>query len=102
MTFSHSLVVAGFKGLTSLLCRIDDTQLARVPERGPLIIVFNHVNMLEVPVLYTRLQPRPVTGLVHSVRWNNPVLRWLLETCEIIPLRRGEADIVALHRGYKF
>jgi len=41
MTLTHCIVAAAFRGLTSLLFRIDDAQLARVPERGPLIIVAN-------------------------------------------------------------
>jgi 1-acyl-sn-glycerol-3-phosphate acyltransferase len=93
------MVVGTFKGLTTLLCRIDDAQLARVPDRGPLIIVTNHVNILEIPIIYTRLQPRPIVGLVSAHRWENPLLRWLLEVVGAIPLRRGTADITALRRA---
>jgi len=99
MTLAQRIVVATFKGLTSLLCRIDDAQLARVPDRGPLIVVTNHVNMLEIPIIYTHLQPRPVTGVVAAVRWNNCWSRWLLEVCGAIPLRRGEADVAAVRRA---
>jgi 1-acyl-sn-glycerol-3-phosphate acyltransferase len=99
MTLAQRIVVATFKGLTSLLCRIDDAQLAQVPDRGPLIVVTNHVNMLEIPIIYTHLQPRPVTGVVAAVRWNNCWSRWLLDVCGTIPLRRGEADVAALRRA---
>ena len=99
MTLAQRIVVATFKGLTSLLCRIVDAQLAQVPDRGPLIIVTNHVNILEIPIIYTRLQPRPVTGMVAAVRWNSRWLRWLLDVCGAIPLRRGEADVAALRRA---
>jgi 1-acyl-sn-glycerol-3-phosphate acyltransferase len=99
MTFSHRIVVAAFKGLTSLLCRIDDAQLARVPDRGPLIVVTNHVNILEIPIIYTRLQSRPVTGFVRADRWDSRWSRWLLDVCGAIPLRRGEADVGAIRSG---
>jgi 1-acyl-sn-glycerol-3-phosphate acyltransferase len=99
MALTHRIVVAAFKGLTRLLCRIDDVQLARVPDRGPLILVTNHVNLLEIPVIYTHLQPRPVTGFVAAYRWDNPWLRWLFEVCGAIRLRRGEADIAAMRRA---
>ena len=95
MTNANRLMVWTFKGITSLICRIDDEQLARVPERGPLILVGNHVNLIEIPILYTRLQPRPVTGLVLARRWDKFWTRWLLEVAGAIPLRRGEADIAA-------
>jgi len=96
MTLAHCIVVATLKGLTSLICRIDDAQLARVPDRGPLIIVTNHVNMLEIPIIYTHLQPRPVTGMVAAVRWKRRWSRWLLDVCGTIPVRRGEADVSAM------
>jgi 1-acyl-sn-glycerol-3-phosphate acyltransferase len=85
--------------VTRLLCRIDGGQLARVPEKGPLILVTNHVNILEIPIIFTQLQPRPVTGLVLARRWDNPLLRWLLEVVGAIPLRRGEADLTAMRRA---
>ena len=99
MTLTHRIVIATLKGLTGLLCRIDDEQLARVPERGPLILVANHVNILEMPILYTRLQPRPVTGFAAAYRWKKLWTRWLLEVCGAIPLRRGEADLTALRKA---
>ena len=99
MTITQRFIVATLKGLTSLLCRIDDAQLAQVPGQGPLIIVTNHVNILEIPIIYTRLQPRPVTGFVSAHRWDSRWSRWLLDACEIIPLRRGEADVAAVRRG---
>jgi len=99
VTLSHRIVIATLKGLTSILCRIDDEQLAWVPERGPLILVANHVNILEMPILYTRLQPRPVTGFTAAYRWEKLWTRWLLDVCGAIPLRRGEADITALRQA---
>ena len=99
MTLSHRIGIAAFKGLMSFLCRIDDAQLARVPDQGPLIVVTNHVNILEIPIIYTHLQPRAVTGFVAAYRWDSRWLRWLLDVCGAISLRRGEADVAALRRG---
>ncbi len=99
MTLTHRIVITTLKGLTSLLCRIDDAQLARVPQRGPLILVANHVNILEIPIVYTRLQPRPVTGFAAAYRWEKLWTRWLLDVCGAIPLRRGEADFAALRKA---
>jgi 1-acyl-sn-glycerol-3-phosphate acyltransferase len=96
MTLSHFFVVATLKSLTSLICRIDDAQLARVPDRGPLIVATNHVNVIEIPIIYTHLQPRPVAGMVLADRWNSPLLGWVLDVGGTIPLRRGEPDVAAL------
>lgn len=99
MTFSQRLVVGTLKGITSLICRIDDAELSKVPAQGPLIIYTNHVNILEIPIIYTHLQPRRVHGMVWAERWENPLLRWILDVCESIPLHRGEADIAAIRMG---
>jgi 1-acyl-sn-glycerol-3-phosphate acyltransferase len=99
VSFSQRLIVGTLKAITSLICRIDDSDLERVPPHGPLIIYTNHVNILEIPIIYTRLQPRQVYGLVLSERWDNPLLRWMLDATQTIPIHRQAADIAAVHRG---
>ena len=99
MTLARRTVAAGLRGLTGLLCRVDDDQLSRVPDRGPLIVITNHVGLVEIPLLYLHLQPRPVRGFSAAVRWENRFLAWLLDLFEAIPLHRGEADIAALREG---
>ncbi len=89
MSLSKSLLVALFRGVTSSIFCIHDEALARVPAHGPLIIVGNHVQLLEIPLLYARLQPRKMHGLVLAERWKNPALAWILNTVETIPLERG-------------
>ena len=96
------VVTPTIKGLLRILCRVDDAQLARVPDRGPLIVVTNHVNFLEVPLLYTHLLPRPITGFAKAENWDNLFLRTLLfQMWGGIPLHRGEPDVSALRRALK-
>jgi 1-acyl-sn-glycerol-3-phosphate acyltransferase len=99
MTIADIVVNTTIRGLTRLLCRVYDDQLDRVPDGGPLILVSNHINFIEVPLLYTHLQPRPVTGFAKAETWDNPALRVLFNLWGGIPLRRGEADLLALRRG---
>jgi 1-acyl-sn-glycerol-3-phosphate acyltransferase len=101
VTLSQRLIVGTLKGITSLICRIDDAELKLVPKQGPLIIYTNHVNILEIPIIYTHLQPRHVHGLLLAERWNNPLLRWMLEATETIPIHREEADLFAIRKGLK-
>ncbi|NIM95352.1 MAG: hypothetical protein GTO18_16780 [Anaerolineales bacterium] len=101
MSLSKSLVLAFFRGLTSVICRFHDEQLSKVPQNGPLIIICNHVNLLEIPVLFTRLQPRSLRGFAAAKRWDALWSRWLLETCDAIPLHRGEADLSAIREAIK-
>jgi 1-acyl-sn-glycerol-3-phosphate acyltransferase len=102
MSFSHKFLMAVGRGLTGMICRIDDSQLERVPMSGPLIIVTNHVNILEIPIIYTRLQPRHMHGLVLATRWKNPLLRWIFAVTETIPLARGEPNPQAVRRALDY
>ena len=96
MRLAYWVVTSGIKGLTHLLCRVEGSQVARVPEQGPLIIVTNHVNFLDAPLLYTCLQPRPLAGFAKAETWDNPALAVLADLWGAIPLQRGEVDLAAL------
>jgi 1-acyl-sn-glycerol-3-phosphate acyltransferase len=80
---------------------VDDAQLVKVPDRGPLIMVTNHANFLEPPLLYTHLTPRPLAGLAKAETWDNPILRFLANLSGGIPLHRGEADISAMRAALR-
>ena len=99
MTFTARLVNFTFKTIVRILCRIDASQLDKTPTAGPLLLVANHINFLEVPVIYTHLMPRPLTAFVKSENWEKPFSRWLFELWGGIPLHRGEADMAAIRRG---
>lgn len=97
--FLFHLVNAIIKTLTEMACRIDKEQLSKVPERGPLIVIANHVNFLEIPIMFTQLQPRPVMGLAKVEAWNVLLFRFLYYLWDTIPLRRGEADRDAFNKA---
>lgn len=99
MTLTARLVNFTFKRLVHILCRIDVSQLDKVPAEGPLLLAANHVNFIEVPILYLHLLPRPVTGFVKADNWEKPFLRWLFNLWHAIPLHRGEADMAAIRAG---
>jgi 1-acyl-sn-glycerol-3-phosphate acyltransferase len=99
MTLAYHIVTTTIRSLADVICRVDDAQLDRVPDRGPLIIVGNHVNFMEAPVLFTHLQPRLVTGFAKAENWDNPLTRTLANLWRGIPLRRGEADVSAIRQA---
>jgi 1-acyl-sn-glycerol-3-phosphate acyltransferase len=99
-THAERMINATFKGLTNLLCRIEAEQLKQIPPHGPLIIVSNHINFLEIPIIYTRLQSSSITtGFAKAETWDNPLMGRLFDIWGIIPIRRGEADLTAIKRG---
>ena len=89
------------RGLTRLLCRIDGESLNSIPQQGPLILVCNHINAIELVVVFPRLHPRTVTGFAKSETWDNPILGPIFNIWEIIPIHRGQPDITALRQGLK-
>jgi 1-acyl-sn-glycerol-3-phosphate acyltransferase len=92
----HSFVSWGIRLGTSIICRIDGAELIQVPLHGPLILAVNHINSLEVPLLFAHLQPRRMIGLAKIETWKNRFMGWLFDLWEAIPIRRGEADLEAL------
>jgi 1-acyl-sn-glycerol-3-phosphate acyltransferase len=98
---SRTATVVNFilKWLIRAAVRIKDQELVKVPQSGPLIIVANHINFLEVPLLYSHLYPRPLTGWAKVETWKNPFFAWLFNLYNAIPIRRGESDLSALNKA---
>jgi 1-acyl-sn-glycerol-3-phosphate acyltransferase len=100
MNLFQQMAALFFKALTGSMFRVDAEALAKVPRRGPLIVVTNHVHIPEIPTLYTRLLPRKVYGMAQAEKvlgknlWG-AILRWI----DTIPVWRGEADMKALRMG---
>ncbi|MCB9421241.1 MAG: 1-acyl-sn-glycerol-3-phosphate acyltransferase [Ardenticatenaceae bacterium] len=99
MSITFHVVNFTFKRLVRIMCRVDDSQWHKFPDKGPLLLAANHVNFMEVPAMYTHLMPRPVTGFVKAENWEKPFLRWLFTLWGGIPLHRGEADMTAVRAG---
>jgi 1-acyl-sn-glycerol-3-phosphate acyltransferase len=95
MSLLHPPLTLGIKALLLLLCRVDAEELAAVPQSGPAIVVVNHINFLEVPMLYTFFYPRQQTSFIKVETWRNPFLALLANTWNAIPIRRGAADTAA-------
>jgi 1-acyl-sn-glycerol-3-phosphate acyltransferase len=99
MSITEWVVNNAIKGGTRIICRIDYEELAKIPTQGPLIIVANHINSLDVPLMITHLQPRPITGLAKVETWDNPIHNFLFTMWKAIPIRRGEADMQAFRQA---
>ncbi len=99
MNAGYWIVTNTIRRLTRVLCEVDDGELVKIPQRGPLILVSNHINFLEVPLLFTHLQPRPITGFAKAESWDSRWMGALFNLWGGIPLRRGEADMTAVRKG---
>jgi 1-acyl-sn-glycerol-3-phosphate acyltransferase len=101
MNLARKVISFVVKRITFIICRIDAAQLSKVPAQGPLILVMNHINFMDVPVFYTQLEPRPITGFAKAESWDDPLLGWLFRLYGGIPIHRGVADLTALRAGLK-
>ncbi len=98
MNLLQSILVAIARTGISILCKIDAPDLQRVRRTGPLILVVNHINTLDVPMVEAQLYPRNLIVLAKEETWDNPFMGWLFSTFHAIPIRRGEVDLQAIHR----
>ncbi len=78
-----------------IICKLDIDELQKIPDDGAYILVVNHVNVLDVPLVVTNLWPRPATGLVKKESWDKPFLAFLFNLWEGIPIDRDSADFKA-------
>ncbi|WP_053228452.1 lysophospholipid acyltransferase family protein [Spirochaeta cellobiosiphila] len=81
------------------LCKIDDSDLVNLPLEGPYILAGNHINFLDVPLLYLSLQPRPIIGMAKAELWKVPVVKSLMKAWHVIPIKRGAADVGAMRKA---
>jgi 1-acyl-sn-glycerol-3-phosphate acyltransferase len=99
MTLSRRFILALFRLVTGTMFRIHADALVKVPQEGPLIIMVNHVNIWEIPIIYWKLQPRPVHGLVAAERWKNKIFAWGLNVCGAIPIDRGGTNLDSFRKA---
>ncbi|MBU4312302.1 MAG: 1-acyl-sn-glycerol-3-phosphate acyltransferase [Candidatus Omnitrophica bacterium] len=88
MTLTGRFITFIIKLLLKILCKVEGDKLESVPRQGPLILVINHVNFLEVPLIYTLLLPRKVCGISKIENQDNWFLRILVKEWGAIPVNR--------------
>lgn len=75
-----------------IVCRINPDDFKKVPVEGPLILVGNHINFLEVPVFLPHVDHPNVIGIAKRETWKNPLFNFLFNQWGIIPIDRGMVD----------
>jgi 1-acyl-sn-glycerol-3-phosphate acyltransferase len=81
-----------------VVARLEITGLDNIPHSGPVLLVCNHLSMIDVPLIVTLL-PRRAICLAADELQDLPWVRWFLDLGDTIYVRRGEADQKALSRG---
>jgi 1-acyl-sn-glycerol-3-phosphate acyltransferase len=94
-------VTYAVKLVTNIICRIDAPNMKTFPKKGPYIAYSNHTGQIEIPLIYSHLQPRPITGLAKIETWDSWFLQWVFNLWGAIPIRRGEADMNAMRSSLR-
>ncbi len=87
------------KILTDIVCKVYDEELKKVPLTGPMILIINHINFLELPILYPRIHTDLGTGFSKEENWDSPLYRLLFNIWDVIPINREEVDLSAIRQG---
>lgn len=85
-------VNACIRGLFYASCIIDRHAFDVFPTTGPGIIVMNHINFLEAPMLASFLFPRKLGALTKKENLDIPVYGYLGRMWNAIPIDRGGVD----------
>src|SRR6266487_3555711 len=88
------IIVALFK----LLVHIDVEGMENFPQSGPLLLVSNHLDILDAPIARLFI-PRRMTAFVKS-KWKRPPFNWLM-ACMGDVIYASKADHRALEEGIK-
>jgi|DewCreStandDraft_5_1066085.scaffolds.fasta_scaffold01018_26 1-acyl-sn-glycerol-3-phosphate acyltransferase len=90
-----------------LLADWEVTGLENVPARGPLILVANHNNIIDPPLLGASIPHRQVVFMAKKELFDRWYSGWLVRGYCAFPVRRGEPDrqafrqaLTVLRRGF--
>jgi 1-acyl-sn-glycerol-3-phosphate acyltransferase len=90
MSFKFSATNWVLRRFFQTICRIDVKELQKIPRSGPFIMVGNHINFLEAPVVACHVDNPMFTGIAKRESWKNPLFNYLFNTWGIIPIDREE------------
>jgi 1-acyl-sn-glycerol-3-phosphate acyltransferase len=88
-------VRAFFKVLASMVLKEEVRGQALVPERGPFLVVFNHLSMVDAPLVLIHF-PQQMVGMMTDKYFSTPFISQLGKLMGIVWVARGEADMGAI------
>ncbi len=85
--------------LVSIMYRVKVRGLENIPERGPVLIVCNHVSFMD-PLVIGGTVRRPVRFVMDHNIFKVPVLNFIFRTARAIPIAPAKEDPQALQRAF--
>ena len=72
---------------------------SRIPDKGPIIFVANHPNMIFDPGLVRYTSSRRLHYIGKSTLFNNPIMSFMMRVLDVIPVYRSQDDPSQTHRN---
>jgi 1-acyl-sn-glycerol-3-phosphate acyltransferase len=83
-----------------LLCRRNVIGREHIPQRGPFLIVTNHLSSVDPPLLVSLIPVRlRMTGMAAMAHRKDFFIGWLMDRVGAVWVRRGEPDRKALRQA---
>ena len=96
MDFRRAAVSFLFRLIINIICKMDCREYVKaLLKNKPMIVAFNHINFLEVPVLVGYSHPLYVTGLAKKETWDSLIFSFIFNTYRAIPIDRSGSFIKA-------
>ena len=95
MILGQRIINAILRPLIALFLPYDVEGIENLPAEGPVLVLMNHVNLVDV-VLPGMFLPRDVVMLAKVDLFRAPVLGLFVRAYGALPVRRGEADLQAM------
>ena len=84
-----------------VICDVDKNALKAVPRQGPMILIGNHINFLDVLAALAFSYPRKIFFLVKKETFETLFLKFLFNAWGSISVDRGTADFQALKKAFE-
>ncbi|NCB02776.1 MAG: 1-acyl-sn-glycerol-3-phosphate acyltransferase [Spirochaetia bacterium] len=79
---------ATFKLLYRVFYTFDASELRNIQKKGPLLLISNHTNVFDGPLLYVFMQPSSVLAMAKKELWNHWFTAMVMKSWSSIPVDR--------------
>lgn len=94
----RAVLLRVIRALVRLMADCEVEGLDQVPKEGPLLVVFNHIGLLDAPFLFSCF-PRQLEGILLDDVLNVPIVGRLLHWYGTIPVHRDQFDRNVIRRA---
>lgn len=86
--------------LIHLVYRVRKIDLENIPDKGPLVLVCNHVSFVDALVLAGSIR-RPIRFVMHYRIFRMPVLSFIFKTANAIPIAGAKEDSKLMEKAFE-